>query len=306
MRPALLVHRGDERDLHDEGAPRLHRRAGPARDHRPRQRSRSTRGPRARFGYSAETDRRIARCISFLRETPEDNGYARPIEGRHRPLRPRAQRGHRGDRPRRRAAARAPRALLPRRPRAAAHRPEAARDHAARGAELHRRREPRSAGARWSFRIGFDPYEGTTLHQVTYDDHGRERSVLHRASVTEMVVPVRRPGAAARLEERVRRGRVGARAHDAVADARLRLPRRDPLLRRDARERDRRAVHDRERDLPPRGGLRDPLEARRPVQRHERGAPQPSARREHRSRPSATTSTRSAGTCTSTGTSSSR
>ena len=37
--------------------------------------------PAGSFGYDAETDRRIARCISFLRETPEDNGYARPIEG---------------------------------------------------------------------------------------------------------------------------------------------------------------------------------------------------------------------------------
>src|SRR4051812_40520087 len=37
--------------------------------------------PAGSFGYDAETDRRIARCISFLRETPEDNGYAHPIEG---------------------------------------------------------------------------------------------------------------------------------------------------------------------------------------------------------------------------------
>src|SRR6478672_1913859 len=37
--------------------------------------------PAGSFGYDAETDRRIARCISFMRDTPEDNGYARPIEG---------------------------------------------------------------------------------------------------------------------------------------------------------------------------------------------------------------------------------
>ena len=35
---------------------------------------------------------------------------------------------------------------------------------------------------------------------------------------------------------------------------------------------------DRERDLHARGGLRHPLEARRPAQRHERGAAQPPAR----------------------------
>ena len=136
--------------------------------------------------------------------------------------------------------------------------------------------------SQWSLRIGFDPYEGLTLHQVTYDDHGRERSVLHRASVTEMVVPYGDPSTAARLEERVRRGRVGARAHDPAAHARLRLRRRDPLLRRGARERHRRSVHDHQRDLPARGGLRDPLEARRPVQRPERGAAQPPARHQLR------------------------
>jgi primary-amine oxidase len=37
--------------------------------------------PAGSFGFDAETDRRIARCISFVRETPDDNGYARPIEG---------------------------------------------------------------------------------------------------------------------------------------------------------------------------------------------------------------------------------
>ena len=48
--------------------------------------------------------------------------------------------------------------------------------------------------SRWSFRIGFDPYEGLALHQVAYDDHGRERTILHRASVSEMVVPYGDPG----------------------------------------------------------------------------------------------------------------
>ena len=47
---------------------------------------------------------------------------------------------------------------------------------------------------RWSLRIGFDPHEGVVLHQVTYDDHGRERTILHRASVSEMVVPYGDPG----------------------------------------------------------------------------------------------------------------
>jgi primary-amine oxidase len=39
-----------------------------------------------------------------------------------------------------------------------------------------------------------DPTEGLVLHCVGLDDHGRKRPVLHRASVTEMVVPYGDPG----------------------------------------------------------------------------------------------------------------
>ena len=41
----------------------------------------------------------------------------------------------------------------------------------------------------WSFVIGFNAREGLTLHNLRYNDHGRERSILYRASLTEMVVP---------------------------------------------------------------------------------------------------------------------
>jgi primary-amine oxidase len=41
----------------------------------------------------------------------------------------------------------------------------------------------------WSMRLGFDAREGLTLHQVAIADGGRERPVMYRASVPEMVVP---------------------------------------------------------------------------------------------------------------------
>ncbi|MCV7356838.1 primary-amine oxidase [Mycolicibacterium fluoranthenivorans] len=41
----------------------------------------------------------------------------------------------------------------------------------------------------WSFRVGFTPREGLVLHQMTFRDKGRERSVINRASLVEMVVP---------------------------------------------------------------------------------------------------------------------
>jgi len=49
---------------------------------------------------------------------------------------------------------------------------------------------------KWSMRLGWDPYEGLVLHQVGYDDGGRTRSILHRASISEMVVPYGDPGEA--------------------------------------------------------------------------------------------------------------
>ncbi|MGQ9350361.1 primary-amine oxidase [Mycolicibacterium gilvum] len=42
---------------------------------------------------------------------------------------------------------------------------------------------------KWSLRIGFNPREGITLHEVTYTDRGETRPVLYRASLSEMVVP---------------------------------------------------------------------------------------------------------------------
>ncbi len=243
MRPALLVHRGHARDVHDDRdtpstSPRSPGVASPTSTA-----CRSTRGPRVSFGYDAEDDRRIARCISFLRETPEDNGYARPIEGLivhfdmgrnevievidHGAVTP----------------ARAARALLRRGPRAAcAPTLEADLDHPARRTELHRRRQPRAVAE------VVVPHRVRSVRRTRCCTRSRTTttaasgSILHRASVERDGRPLRRPEPDAGMEERVRRGRVGARAHDAAAHARLRLPRRDPLLRRDARERERRAV----------------------------------------------------------------
>ncbi len=45
----------------------------------------------------------------------------------------------------------------------------------------------------WSLRVGFDAREGLVLHQLGYADGGRVRPILHRASVSEMVVPYADP-----------------------------------------------------------------------------------------------------------------
>src|SRR4029077_14918851 len=46
----------------------------------------------------------------------------------------------------------------------------------------------------WSVVIGFNAREGLTLHHLRYRDKGRDRSILYRASLTEMVVPYGDPG----------------------------------------------------------------------------------------------------------------
>ena len=42
---------------------------------------------------------------------------------------------------------------------------------------------------KWRFRYSLHPREGLVLHTVTYNDGGRERSILHRGSLAEMAVP---------------------------------------------------------------------------------------------------------------------
>ncbi len=46
---------------------------------------------------------------------------------------------------------------------------------------------------KWDLRVGFNAREGLVLHQVGYDDDGRRRSILHRASYAEMAVPYADP-----------------------------------------------------------------------------------------------------------------
>ena len=42
---------------------------------------------------------------------------------------------------------------------------------------------------RWSFRIGFTEREGLVLHTLAYEDAGRKRSIAHRISYAELVIP---------------------------------------------------------------------------------------------------------------------
>jgi primary-amine oxidase len=69
----------------------------------------------------------------------------------------------------------------------------------------------------WRLLVGFDAREGLTLHQLSLED----RPVVYRASIAEMMGPLRRPGAGQVLAELLRRRRVPARPAGRLADARL-------------------------------------------------------------------------------------
>jgi primary-amine oxidase len=47
----------------------------------------------------------------------------------------------------------------------------------------------------WRFRFALHPREGLVLYTVGYEDQGRLRSILYRASLSEMIVPYGDPGA---------------------------------------------------------------------------------------------------------------
>jgi primary-amine oxidase len=140
------------------------------------------------YGEPEESARRLARPLCFLRADPTDNGYARPIEGirpvvdlnemrvirveeyGHWPLPPRPG-NYSADRvPDKRAGVRPLEITQPQGP--------------SFQVDGHQVR-----WQNWSFVIGFNAREGLTLHHLRYADAGKERSVLHRASLTEMVVP---------------------------------------------------------------------------------------------------------------------
>jgi primary-amine oxidase len=144
--------------------------------------------PAGVFGYDAEDGRRISRCISFVRESETDNGYARPIEGlivhfdcgRNEvievidhgvvPLPPHRASYYEEDQPQMRSDLKPISITQPEGPSFTVE------------GNLVR-------WQKWQFRLAFDPYEGLVLHQIAYDDAGRLRPILYRASISEMVVP---------------------------------------------------------------------------------------------------------------------
>ena len=149
--------------------------------------------PAGSFGIDHEDARRITRCLSYYREEPNDNGYARPIEGLLAIV----------DMARGEVLELIDEGVVPLPTERGSYAPD---DNGPLRTDIKPLTitQPDGPGftaegnhvrwGRWSLRVDMDPYEGLVLREVGYDDGGRTRSILHRASISEMVVPYGDPG----------------------------------------------------------------------------------------------------------------
>ncbi len=149
--------------------------------------------PTGNFGIAAEEGRRVSRCISFYREDKAANGYARPIEGVVAFVD-----GARGE-----VLEVVDHGIVPLPPEAGSYYPE---DNQPTRDDLRELTIAQPQGPsftvdgnlvrwqRWSLRVSMHPFEGLVLHTIGYDDGGRTRPIVYRASICEMVVPYGDPG----------------------------------------------------------------------------------------------------------------
>ena len=144
--------------------------------------------PQGRFGVKEEENRRITRAHCQYIENPGDNPHVRPIEGLAPVIDLTTMEVLRvedfGVRP-----------IPPETGNYAAEFQDKLRDAPAR-LDIT---QPDGPGFKvdgnfvtwenWSFRVGFTPREGMVLHTVNYRDGERERPIIYRASLAELVVP---------------------------------------------------------------------------------------------------------------------
>ncbi len=144
--------------------------------------------PAGHFGHAGEDGRRLARCVAFVRPRPGDNEWAHPVEGVIALVDMNRLEVLRVD----------DHGVVPVPAEDGNFDPEAAaplRDDVA-PLEII---QPEGPGfvlegrvlrwQRWQLHVGFTPREGLVLSQVGYEDGGRLRPILYRASLSEMVVP---------------------------------------------------------------------------------------------------------------------
>jgi primary-amine oxidase len=140
------------------------------------------------YGEDEESNLRLARALTWVRAEPGDNGYAHPVEGLLALVDLNAMKvvkiEDNGVVPIPRQAGNYSRAyvreLRPDLKPLEIHQPEGP-SFQVDGHEVR--------WQKWRFRVGFTPREGLVLHMVGYEDQGRVRPIIYRASVVDMMVP---------------------------------------------------------------------------------------------------------------------
>jgi len=139
------------------------------------------------FTREADAGRRLVWTLCFYRASPGDNPYAKPIHGLHAVV----------DLDDMSVARVEDLGVVPLPPGTGDY-TTAASTHRA-GLTPIELRQPAGVSFQvdgwevrwqnWRLRLGFNAREGLVLHTIGYEDHGRLRSVIHRASVAELVIP---------------------------------------------------------------------------------------------------------------------
>jgi primary-amine oxidase len=170
-------------------------------------------------GYDLEDPRgrRLIRPLTFVRSREDDNGYARPVEGLIvlvdlDLMEVIDVRDH---------------GVVPLPEKAGNYTPELAFDEDNRPGFTRLRDDVRPieitqpegpsftvdghavSWQKWRLRVGYSPREGLVLHQVGYEDKGRLRPVVYRASLSEMYIPYADPAPTHRIKNVFDEGEYG-------------------------------------------------------------------------------------------------
>jgi primary-amine oxidase len=139
------------------------------------------------IGLEDERGRRLLRALTWVRSHPGDNGYAHPVENVITVVDLQAMR----------VVAVEDYGIVPLPAEDSNYSAEVAGARAdLKPIEIHQPEGPSFVvdghevrWQKWHFRIGFTPREGLVLHTISYTDDGRERPILYRASLADMLVP---------------------------------------------------------------------------------------------------------------------
>ena len=144
--------------------------------------------PAGNYGVAEEDGLRLSFARSWLRVGPNDNGYARPIEGVIAVVDLNEMKVIRVE----------DHGVVPMPPNDGNYAAEFVKEFRSdlKPLDIVQPEGPSFSvdgnlvsWQKWSFRVGYTRREGLVLHEISYDDGGRDRPIIRRASLAELVVP---------------------------------------------------------------------------------------------------------------------